>query len=320
MGGTVTPKGWQWDETLYLGSAPHYVRGRLPYAPGLAERLAQMLELDGRGRLIDIGCGPGVLTLALAHLFHDVVGVDPDRGMLAEATRRAADAGIANARWVRARGEELPADIGVCRMATFGQSFHWMDRPRVAGIALAMLEPGGALVHISDVKAMRSEPAVNAPSPRPPYEAMRGLVRGYLGPVPRAGQGVLRHGTPDGEAAVLWQAGFLGPEEARLPAGKPLARSVDDLVAWVYSLAGSAPHLFGDRHEAFESDLRGMLHEASPSDGSASSHPTRRSSSGGRRHGETMLRARAWRAGAARWQRARTIGSIPGHCEWRNGS
>ncbi|MEA2583768.1 MAG: hypothetical protein QOF33_1853 [Thermomicrobiales bacterium] len=41
------PKGWQWDQTLYLGSAPHYVSGRLPYAAGLAER--SCLSTDGDG-------------------------------------------------------------------------------------------------------------------------------------------------------------------------------------------------------------------------------------------------------------------------------
>src|SRR5262245_25539665 len=108
------PKGWQWDETLYEGSAPFYVRGRLPYAAGLADRLGEVLLLNGHGRLIDVGCGPGVLTLTLAHRFEEAIGVDPDAGMLAEAERRAADAGIGNARWVRARGEHLPFRPGSC--------------------------------------------------------------------------------------------------------------------------------------------------------------------------------------------------------------
>ena len=72
--------------------------------------------------------------------------------MLAEGARRAADAGIENIVWVRARAEDLPAGLGRFRVATFAQSFHWMDRDRVAAIVFEMLEPGGALVHISDVK------------------------------------------------------------------------------------------------------------------------------------------------------------------------
>ena len=101
------PEGWQWDETLYLGSAPYYVRGRPPYAPGLADALKRILALDGQGRLLDVGCGPGIVTLPLAHLFTEAVGLDPDPGMLAEGARRAADAGIGNITWVRARAEGL---------------------------------------------------------------------------------------------------------------------------------------------------------------------------------------------------------------------
>src|SRR5918999_1261493 len=78
------PEGWQWDETLYQGSAPYYVRGRPPYAPGLADALRRILALDGQGRLLDVGCGPGVVTLPLAQFFTEAVALDPDPGMVAE--------------------------------------------------------------------------------------------------------------------------------------------------------------------------------------------------------------------------------------------
>ena len=256
------PEGWEWDETLYLGSAPYYLRGRPPYAPGLAAALARLLALDGRGRLIDVGCGPGVVTLPLAHLFAEVVGVDADGDMLAEGERRAEAAGIANIRWLRALGEDLPAGLGSFNMATFAQSFHWMDRARVAATMMKILEPGGAFVHVSDVKEPRT-PAGDLPHPPPPHDAIRELVRAYLGPVPRAGQGVLPHGSPDGEAIILRDAGFQGPVHLRLPAAPARVRTVDDVVAWVYSLSGSAPHLFAERRDAFERDLRRLLRAAS---------------------------------------------------------
>lgn len=258
------PKGWTWDASLYRGSAPFYVRGRPPYAPDLAAALANLLALDGRGRLLDVGCGPGVLTLPLAPWVAEAVGVDPDPGMLAEAARRADAVGIGNVRWVRARGEDLPGDLGRFRLATFGQSFHWMDRPRVATTMRDVLEPGGALVLVADVKAPPA-PRPPLPNPEPPYEAIRGLIAEWLGPVPRAGRGILRYGTPGDEEAVLAAAGFAGPERLALPAHRPRNMDEDDVVAWVWSLAGSAPHLFGDRRDAFEADLRRVIREASPS-------------------------------------------------------
>ncbi|MGW2571476.1 class I SAM-dependent methyltransferase [Streptomyces sp. NPDC001537] len=257
---------WEWDDTLFSGTATYYRRGRLPYAPGLTDVLAEVLKLDGRGRLIDVGCGPGILALSLAHLFSEIVGVDPDSGMIAEATREAAACGVTGkAQWVQARAEDLPAGLGTFTVAIFAQSFHWMDRDLVAATTRNMLQPGGALVHISDLKT-ESRTVEGLPHPAVPYAAIDELVRHYLGPVRRAGRGVLPQGTPGGEAAVLARAGFAGPQRHVVPGGQALERTGDDVVAGVFSMSFSAPHLFGTRREEFEADLRRLLRELSPAD------------------------------------------------------
>ncbi|GHE05185.1 class I SAM-dependent methyltransferase [Streptomyces alanosinicus] len=254
---------WQWDETLFEGTAPHYARGRLPYAPGLVPLLAEALAADGHGRLLDVGCGPGTVTIPLAPLFREAVGLDPDTGLIAEATKGAVAAGVAaRTRWVRMRAEELPAGLGLFDVAVFAQSFHWTDRERVARTVRGMLRPGGALVHLSDLKT-ESRTARGLPCPAVPYGDIEELVRRYLGPVRRAGRGLLPHGTPGGEAAVLAGAGFLGPERHVVPGGQELRRAVDDVVAWTFSLSYAAPHLFGPHREAFETDLRRLLVRAS---------------------------------------------------------
>jgi SAM-dependent methyltransferase len=258
--------GWEWDDTLFAGAATYYQRGRLPYAPGLVDVLAEVLDLDGRGRLVDVGCGPGTLALSLAHLFSEVVGVDPDREMIAEAGRGAVERGVTEkAQWVRARAEDLPAGLGTFTVATFGQSFHWMDRDLVAATTRDMLQPGGALVHISDLKT-ETRSVDGLPYAAVPCAAIEELVRHYLGPVRRAGRGVLTQGTPGDEAAVLAGAGFSGPQRHVVPGGQALERTGDDVVAWVFSMSFSAPHLFGPRRDDFEADLRRLLREASPSD------------------------------------------------------
>lgn len=258
------PRGWQWDETLFQGSARYYAQGRLPYPVELADALAVALGLDGHGRLIDVGCGPGIIAIRLAHLFEEVVGVDADAAMLVEGERRAAELGIANARWHRALAENLPAGLGNFRVATFAQSFHWMDRDRVAAIMFDMLEPGGAFVQVSRPQEFVAVPG-DAPYPPPPGETVKDLVTQYLGPEKRAGQGVLRYGTPDGEPAVLARAGFGAPAIVQIDGGETIVRTVDDLVAAQFSMSGSAPHLFGSRLTEFESDLRAVLAAASPS-------------------------------------------------------
>ncbi|GAA2586144.1 MULTISPECIES: class I SAM-dependent methyltransferase [Streptomyces] len=256
---------WEWDETLFSGAAAFYRRGRLPYAPRLADVLAEALHLDGRGRLIDLGCGPGTVALELVGLFDEVVGVDPDAGMLTEAARGAAELDVTGkVRWVRARAEELPCGLGGFTVATLAQSFHWMDRERVAAAVREMLRPGGALVHISDLKGERRT-VDGLPYPAVPQAAIEELVRRWLGPVRRAGRGVLPHGTPSGEDAVLAAAGFAGPHRHVVPGGQALVRTCDDVVAGVFSMSFSAPHLFGAGLAGFEAELRRLLAEVSPS-------------------------------------------------------
>lgn len=94
-------ESWVWDATVFKGTANYYRQGRNPYAPTLAEALAKHLQLDGRGRLLDVGCGPGSIALLFAHLFESVVGLDPDPGMLIEAQRAAVENQIAHASWPR---------------------------------------------------------------------------------------------------------------------------------------------------------------------------------------------------------------------------
>jgi hypothetical protein len=206
------------------------------------------------------------VTLALAPLFTEAIGLDPDSDMLAEAEQQAAHRGATNVRWVCARAEELPAGLGEFRVVTFAASFHWMDRDQVAATVLGMLEPGGAFVLMSDLKDAPAEPAP-LPLPAPPCARIGELVRQYLGPVRRAGQGVIVTGrTPDREDLVLARAGFENYERHVVPAGRIVDRSADDIVAFTFSLSYSAPHLFGDRLGDFERDLRALLREAAPDD------------------------------------------------------
>ena len=89
----MSSEPWTWDETLYAGSAPFYSVGRMSYPDGLAEALRRELGLDGSQRLLDVGCGPGSLTLLLAPFVATAVGIDADCEMVREAARgsRAAD-------------------------------------------------------------------------------------------------------------------------------------------------------------------------------------------------------------------------------------
>jgi SAM-dependent methyltransferase len=255
---------WVWDETVFEGTAPYYRQGRKPYAPALADALAEHLYLDGRGHLLDVGCGPGTVTLFFAHLFEDVVGLDPDPGMLAEAQRAAGEERITNVAWLQLRAEDLPGPLSTFRVISFGQSFHWMDRPLVASAVRSMLEADGAVVQVDLWRT--GTPNQVPPSgryPPIPEAAIDELRRRWLGPDRRAGQG-FRNTSPDGEDAVFQAAGFAPEEVVTVPDDRVLERPVDDVVAWVLSTSSTAPHLFGDHLDDFIEDLRRLLLDTSP--------------------------------------------------------
>jgi len=253
----------QYDPTIYLGSAAHYRYGRPAYSPQLEALLADELGLDGTGRLLDAGCGPGMLTVRLAHLFEESVGLDPDVDMLAEGRRAAEEAGVTNVRWVQALAEDLPEVApGPYRLVTFGQSFHWTDERQVAEIIYDLLEPGGALALI--VHTVEGRPQPPGPGPPPiPHNEIKALVQLYLGSTRRAGQStapVRAHRFED----VLVRTRFGAPRAVFAPGIPDLVRDSESVLSGYLSTSFSAPHLYGDRLEDFIRDVRALLASRSP--------------------------------------------------------
>jgi SAM-dependent methyltransferase len=253
-----------YDPTLYRGSAAHYLPGRPPYSAALADVVRAELQLDGTGRLLDVGCGPGVLAVQLAGLFEEVIGIDPDPDMIAEGRRHAADRGVTNADWIVARAEDIPTlALPPVRVVTFGQSFQWTDRERVAEAVYDILEPGGALALVVNTVEGRPEP--EGPG-YPPilHDEIREIVRRYLGPRRRAGQG-FRNEPPDRYEDALARTRFGGPRVVFAPGLPDVVRNVDSVLAGYLSMSFAAPHLFGDQLGAFKADVRALLTERSPS-------------------------------------------------------
>ena len=251
-----------YDPTIYLGSAAHYRGGRPAYSPELEAVLAERAGLDGHGRLLDAGCGPGVLTVRLAHLFAQAVGLDPDAAMLAEARRAAREKGIRNFRWVQGLAEELPAVApGPYRLVTFGQSFHWTDEHHVAEAVYDMLEPGGVLALIAHTVTGRLRPP-DPGVPSIPHDEIKALVEKYLGSTRRAGQGAAPQRTHRFED-VLAGTRFGVPEQIFVPGIPDLLRDSDSVLSGYLSLSSAAPHLFGDRLDGFAADVRALLAERS---------------------------------------------------------
>jgi len=247
-----------YDPTIYLGSAAHYRYGRPAYSPELEAVLTRKTGLDGNGRLLDVGCGPGVLTVRLAHLFGQAVGLDPDADMLAEGRRAAGEQAVMNIRWVQGLAEDLPAVApGPYRLVTFGQSFHWTDEQPVAEAVYDLLEPGGALALI--VHTVTGRPRPPGPGVPPiPHDEIKALVEKYLGSTRRAGQGTVPERTHRFED-VLVRTRFGVPQQFFVPGIPDLLRDSESVLSGYLSLSSSAPHLFGDRLDDFAAEVRALL-------------------------------------------------------------
>ncbi|WP_328792100.1 MULTISPECIES: class I SAM-dependent methyltransferase [unclassified Streptomyces] len=254
--------------TPYASAAPYYARYRPPYPAELHALLADRFALDGSQTVLDLGAGPGTISLPLAPLAEHVYAVDPEPAMLAEGCRLAEEQGRRNISWLRGDaagiGRLCLPRIDLC---VIGGAFHRMDRVRVPVDLDAMLAPRGGIAVVTSVAA--AWPAV--------VDEVRAR---FLGP---------DHGTAHG-AATRPAASEPAAEPSDEPADMEEVRDVEDHLAksafsrvetttWErstrctvdqviglqFSRACSSPALFGARKGAFESELRHALLDHYPS-------------------------------------------------------
>ena len=130
----------------FVGTADDYVRYRVPYPHALLDEILAEAHLPPNAKLLDLGCGPGRVSLPIADRVAEVWAVDPEPEMIDAGRRQATRLGVANMRWRVSRAEDFEAPAGAFDIVTIGEAFHRMDRPRVARLAFIWLKPGGVLV------------------------------------------------------------------------------------------------------------------------------------------------------------------------------
>ena len=97
---------------LYRGTALDYDRFRVPYPRGLIDDLARRSGATGHGRLLDLACGTGQVTFALAGRFGEVWAVDQEPDMTSLVRQKAKSAGLGHIRVLTSAAEDLPAPRG----------------------------------------------------------------------------------------------------------------------------------------------------------------------------------------------------------------
>jgi SAM-dependent methyltransferase len=227
--GTAT----RWDPSLYATNAA--------FVPALGAAVLDLLAPRPSERVLDLGCGDGVLTQKLIAAGCDVVGVDADPAMVAAAQAKGIDARVGDARALAFDGE---FDAVFTNAA-----LHWVGQPDVvtAGIKRA-LKPDGRYVgefggH-ANIAAIRT--ALIAVLAR----------HGF----PAAGAETSYYPTAQAFRAVLERGGFVVDSCAIIPRPTPLPAS--GMAGWLETFRGGFIDAAGvptDQHDQIIAETVALL-------------------------------------------------------------
>ena len=240
---------------MFEGTSKDYAKHRPPYPPQMFKDLVEQFKLDGTGRLLDVGCGPGVLCLPLSKFFESVVAVDIDSGMVAEGKITAEEEGIKNIQWLIKSADNLDESIGKFKLIAFGASFHWINREKFAKLAYNILEDGGGMFICWNGNSLWNKD-------RSVWEdKVLEVIKKYLGNERRAGNGLFQTSKEKHED-ILKGAGFKLMLKNYPAIGRIL--TADDIIQEQYTHSYSTRALLGNKAENFEKELTQELLKINP--------------------------------------------------------
>jgi len=136
-GGRI-PRGW-YDEV-----AEAYRRYRPPYDPDFLEQVWVWADLRPGARVLEIGCGPGTVTLPLARRGLRIVALDPSAGACETARRLCAP--FPEVRVEQSLWEDWVWDGESFDAILAATAWHWLSPQRRCALARRYLKPGGVLI------------------------------------------------------------------------------------------------------------------------------------------------------------------------------
>lgn len=118
-----------------------YYRGRPPYAPSMAARLAQALAFNEGTRILDVACGNGALAEVITPHVGHITGLDISAKMLSVAFQNPK---VRYVEWDFNR--QPPYRDGRFHHMLIGRALHWLLPEKIVETCDASLEPGASVV------------------------------------------------------------------------------------------------------------------------------------------------------------------------------
>jgi len=242
------------EPNRFTSTVAFYQRHRLRYPARLVHRISEEAPLGPKARVLDLGCGPGFIAIALAPYAEAVIGIDPDVTMLAAAAQEAAEAG-ASVEWREGSSNMLTDDLGPLDLVTMGRSFHWMDREATLARLDELVIPSGLLALLGDTRP-------KCPANRW-VEAFDRVSTDFR--APDAFEDFRKSEAFEPHFAVLLRSPFSLVERIHLLEERET--SLDDQVGRALSRSSTAPQVLQERQPVFEEALRTALKPFADKDG-----------------------------------------------------
>ena len=124
----------------------------------ILSRIRDATGLTRHMRVLDLACGPGIVSEVLAHDAGDVIACDITPLMLTRTRRRCTDAGIGNVHCTLAQAEVLPFTNATFDAVVNRSALHHFSNPAtVINEMVRVIRPSGRLVIVDVMSSEKAE-------------------------------------------------------------------------------------------------------------------------------------------------------------------
>ncbi|KAK5651595.1 hypothetical protein OQA88_11868 [Cercophora sp. LCS_1] len=178
--------------TFTPSQGANYAQHRLTYHQDVYDAILHHHTSTGGNlsTLVDIGCGPGLVTRDLAPHFTSAIGLDASEGMITTAQSLSTDPAISF--HVSSAEDLTPVTNGSVDLITSANAAHWFDMSRFWRRAAEVLKPGGTVALWAGGSLKVDKGMVNAQRIQSVIDSLNERLDEYMAPGNRLVRGLYK--------------------------------------------------------------------------------------------------------------------------------